>query len=184
MNTYDHYLLAKNIADNLNDFGGHFKRFLFFAGSVAPDINFFTYIKGHMFSDRRQFLNHLLKSGEKSVCNTGILIHYVADCFTFAHNNNFSCSMNSHRDYENALHDFIKNDFTKFAGKISIPYSLTLPELFNNLHDQYLNNQHSYENDCIYIYNICFEFTKRLLRNYNKNSALNVPVHSKYQQDN
>jgi len=164
MNTKDHYILAKEIAENFRNFGGSLKKIAFITGCVAPDINPFTYIKGHRFNDRRQFLDSLLKSGKISLYNIGVMIHYISDCFTFTHNSGFKGSLNEHIKYENHLHSFINSDFSRFAGKINIPENISLPELFRTLHDEYLKNKNSWENDCRYIYTVCTEITARLLR--------------------
>jgi len=164
MNTKDHYILAKEIAGSFKNFGGKIRRILFIAGCVAPDINVFTYIKGHMFNDRRQFLSRILNSEKISFYNIGVLIHYISDSFTFPHNSDFRGNMSQHRSYENKLHRFIANDFGRFAGKINIPRKSSLSEMFTLLHDEYTAGKKSYENDCQYIYAVCREITGKLLR--------------------
>lgn len=164
MNTKDHYILAKEISGSLKNFGGKLKRLAFIAGCIAPDMNPFTYIKGHRFNDRCQSLKMILKSGKISVYNTGVIIHYIGDCFTFTHNSGFKGSLNEHIEYENHLHTFINRDFRRFAGKIHIPENISLPELFQKLHDEYLRNKSSCENDCRYIYTACTEITARLTK--------------------
>lgn len=163
MKTCDHYILAKEIAGTFKNFGGKLKKFVFIAGCIAPDINPFTYIKGHMFSDRHKFLEKVLKSGKVSAYNMGIMIHYIGDCFTFPHNSGFKGNLNEHLEYENRLHSFINSDFSRFAGKIKIPEKLSLSELFRTLHDEYTASAKTLENDCRYIYTVCVEIAGRLI---------------------
>lgn len=171
MKTYDHYLLAKEIAGTFKNFGGKLKRLVFIAGCIAPDINPFTYIKGHMFKDRHQFLDSFFKSGKASPYNLGVMIHYIGDSFTFPHNSDFKGTLNEHLEYENRLHSFINSDFKRFSGKIKIPEKLSISELFRTLHDEYTKGAKTLENDCRYIYTACIEVVGRLLNQSEKISV-------------
>ena len=89
---------------------------------AVPCYNPFTYLhgslktekfRGHNFDNARKCfvcLIHKIETEEmteiKRCYLLGKLIHYVADAFTFPHNNVFKGNLVQHCKYENKLHTF------------------------------------------------------------------------------
>lgn len=96
------------------------RRSLFFAGSVEPDFNPFTYLRGvrqsramrghHTVYSERHILSlakRLCRDGVRTLSDVfalGTLMHYLADSFTYAHTDRFPGNTAAHREYEKALH--------------------------------------------------------------------------------
>ena len=93
----------------------------FLIGCIEPDRNPFTYLKGsfrfqwlrgHNYWNARRFLRRISVRLEKKkkwnmfdYYTLGKLIHYTADAFTSAHNENFSKELAEHRQYEADLQE-------------------------------------------------------------------------------
>ena len=96
---------------------------------VEPDYNPFTYLhgslktekfRGHNFDNARKCfvcLIHKIETEEmteiKRCYLLGKLIHYVADAFTFPHNNVFKGNLVQHCKYENKLHAYMAERLQK-----------------------------------------------------------------------
>lgn len=79
-------------------------------GSIMPDINLLTYLQGHTYKDSIQMIRKNAKAlvdqklwNKASFYQLGIILHYVADYFTFPHNATFKGSLSEHRSYEKEL---------------------------------------------------------------------------------
>lgn len=173
MQTIDH----KNLADYL--FGStDSKKYLkfknaFVLGCIAPDYIPFTYMrgclklrafKGHNASSSRKYIESRMKKlAERKVKTSmdflyfGLMIHYLADSFTFPHNDEFYGTSKEHVKYESELH--IKfNEFIKRHKKENNRVKIT--ELFEYIKTQHRNynlSEQSVLNDCRYISNVCLD---------------------------
>ncbi|MCI8410601.1 MAG: zinc dependent phospholipase C family protein [Lachnospiraceae bacterium] len=123
METKNHWHLAKFICSERN-FEKYQKEFLL--GNIMPDINLFTYLQGHTYKDSIDMIYANTKSLiEKKIWNSisfyqlGIILHYVADYFTFPHNANFTGTLKEHCAYERKLRThfcyFLKNKTQKYT---------------------------------------------------------------------
>lgn len=168
MQTRDHKMLAEFLVSEteqeLPDI--YMKAFIF--GNIEPDKNLFTYFHGlskgvkfhgHNYENILPVMEKLFSSlnnkrywGFKEYYHFGKLIHYVADAFTFPHNKIFKGNLKEHCIYESELHKrFIymirqhpKQLIWKGKGDNCLDY-------IKNLHEEYLQQAGSYENDCRYI---------------------------------
>ena len=160
METKNHLQLALDIASE-KKLGKYSKYFVF--GSIMPDINLFTYLRGHTYKESIKFIERKTKElTEKSVWNRksyydlGIILHYLADYFTFPHNTNFRGNLAEHRKYEKKLrHRF--SSFLKSRRKQQWQDSITtntVKQMFHYLdiaHQEYIATTPSVETDCNYI---------------------------------
>ena len=159
MQTRDHKLLGLFLLERYGAEISPLCRRMFLLGSVEPDWNLVTYIRG---SVRYQFLHghnaenakkHLTRLTEKLMesgvrtpaqwFRFGAALHYLADSFTFAHNNVFAGDLLEHRLYEKFLHDV-------FAGYLKAHKEERFPA-GEVCHDRYLDERRSYQTDCRYI---------------------------------
>ena len=99
-------------------------RRLFLIGCVCPDYLPFTYLRGFWRGSRmkghslpysahriEKTLGRLQKRGvgsRRDCLSLGMLMHYLADSFTYVHTEGFSGSVGAHRDYEDRLHACFK----------------------------------------------------------------------------
>lgn len=121
MRRKSHQHLGRYLADNyMSHLPGHYVR-VFLIGCVEPDLNPVTYLKGslrfqwlrgHNYCNARRFMRQISRRLEKKrqlrlfdYYTLGKLIHYTADAFTSAHNEEFGTSLPEHREYEAALQE-------------------------------------------------------------------------------
>ncbi len=143
---------------------------LFLLGCVSPDFIPFTYFRG--LPKSRALLGHNARYSSKYIQKRlnrfqrnglyhwwdmfcfGMLMHYMADSFTFPHAEAYDGNMNGHRKYEVALHgrfsEYLKHCKQHFEAKNE---SLSL--FFAQKRKAYENGAHSFEDDCRYIVEIC-----------------------------
>lgn len=101
----------------------------------------------------------------------GIILHYIADYFTFAHNGFYPGNLREHCSYEEELKHRLRA-FVKAKGakrqRTQLPVDCSvdnLCRLIQNKHRQYTASlQHCVENDCQFITDICHQVTDHLLR--------------------
>lgn len=108
METKNHWHLAEFICSE-RSFKKYKKQFML--GNIMPDINLFTYLQGHTYRESISMLYTSTKSlVEKKFWNStssyhlGVILHYVADYFTFPHNVTFTGTLKEHCTYERRLH--------------------------------------------------------------------------------
>ncbi len=132
MKQKDHRALARYLADSVGEdhrISGRWHRRFFVLGCILPDYLPFTYLHG--FVQSRAMLGHntlysaalirkrirrLQKRGIRTLADSfwlGTLMHYLADSFTYPHNERFQGNMSAHRSYEKNLH----SHFSRFLSK-------------------------------------------------------------------
>jgi hypothetical protein len=163
MKTKDHALLAGYITRNASNHELEKHKKAFVLGSIAPDINVFTHIKGHKFKNSMSLIekrfNKLIKREKwrsREYYKFGKIIHYLADYFTFAHNPYFSGTIRMHRAYEKELHSYFIEYLTwmRFYSMHPIPKEDVMASIIKR-HKEYMNSEISVENDCRFIVSIC-----------------------------
>ena len=119
MHKRSHTLLASALLNSVQGFEARRYEWAFLIGSFQPDCNPLTYIKGslraetlrgHNYTNSRPFVHrhirHLMGKRRWNLWNyytLGKLTHYVADAFTFPHNDHYTDSLASHHLYERDL---------------------------------------------------------------------------------
>lgn len=127
METKNHWHLAEFICSER-----HFEKYKkqFMLGNIMPDINLFTYLQGHTYKKSIDMIYTNAKSlvekkkwNGNSFYHLGIILHYIADYFTFPHNNTFTGSLKDHCAYEEKLHtrflQFLHSKKQKYTKPIS-----------------------------------------------------------------
>lgn len=160
METKNHLQLALDIASEKKL--GKYSKYLVL-GSIMPDINLFTYVRGHKYKESIKFIEQKTKEltekpvwNRKSYYDLGIILHYLADYFTFPHNPNFHGSLAEHCDYEKKLR-YRFTSFLKSRRKRKEQDADTannVMQMFRYLdekHQEYIATTPSVETDCNYI---------------------------------
>lgn len=124
MRTLTHYHFAKTLLPLLPPIPALKPAFLF--GCVEPDINLLSHLDldkqkktAHLHGHNHPYLDQrILRLIEKLTLNPnitplyafrlGVLLHYLADAFTFAHNTNFKGNFSAHNAYEKAFHRYFE----------------------------------------------------------------------------
>ena len=179
MQTEDHYLLGYFLLEHHQARLRPICQKLFLLGCIEPDWNLITYARGSL---RYRFLHghnaenvrkHLKYLTEK-LCKTGVqtplqwfrfgaALHYLADSFTFAHNDIFAGSLKEHRLYEKLLHAV----FIEYLQARHME-CFSADEI---CHARYLTQQPSYQTDCRYILGTAFDLSDRLNVLWNTDEA-------------
>ena len=171
MRKKSHISLAKYIVESLNDEELKKHRLSFYVGSILPDIKpSFIYkrheIRGTFPAIRRHIARLsegqkvIEKKGRKYYMDLGQISHYLADYFTFPHNDIYTGSLRDHCSYEEQL----KHDLRSYIRGIEAGKRLPMNVDFNNAealcnfiqsaHDNYIGRKHDVEDDIRHIVDI------------------------------
>jgi len=157
----------------------HKKAFCF--GSILPDCvpSFIT--RKHCIEDTFEILkNEIIKitddyEMDKGITgyycrHLGVITHYVADYFTFPHNNIFEGNLREHCSYENdlkfAFRAYVKSDDAKRVREKNGTFH-TVDEICKviiEMHDEYLNAIKVIKIDCMYIVELCHKVVDAILQ--------------------
>lgn len=140
MRKKSHISLARDIVRHTQDEDLKQHRFAFYLGSILPDIKpSFLYRKHEIsatFDKVRQDIRVLSdkiqdKKGQKRKYyrNLGQITHYIADYFTFPHNQSYTGGLKEHCSYEKKL----KNRLKEYLGD-------THREIQDGLHKEFINS--------------------------------------------
>lgn len=154
--------------------GIHLKKESFLKGNVIPDFSYYAIAHPHFMKLSLGFVqaeieslsNTYMKSalvGSDYSYRLGIVCHYYADFFCYAHSSNYKQIIVNHLKYENLLHEHFLKSFDSisktdslFSGDIS-----RSPEEINSkmllFHAQYSRLEPSYDNDLEYTLKACAE---------------------------
>lgn len=173
MQTKDHKALSEYIIKQTGGFKKKIYERAFIFGSVEPDFNVFSYLKGSI--KNRMFMGHnyhnsikyLKKASEKlaekkqekwnvmDYYRLGKIIHYVADDFTHPHNEEFSGTLYEHTVYEDELHKIMSEYLEqKEMLAIEIEHKKKLSDAIENLHSKYSDICASHVSDVKWIVEI------------------------------
>jgi len=170
MKTEDHLLLADRLlAQTKNDYSGTFAAGLR-TGSVLPDCNPFTYLRGigggqgvhgHNAEVTRTCICRLLErlqcSRERDFLfglRLGTALHYIADAFTYPHHAYYTGTLAEHVAYEASLHRI----FAEYVGSGTVPSRINtaeLPTYFEKMLAVYEKKRKNALDDCRYINRMC-----------------------------
>ena len=125
MQKRSHKLLASTLLESVDGFCARRFELAFLFGSFQPDCNPFTYLKGsfraqklggHNYSNSQRFITRHVRHLERRTCRwtiwqyytLGKLTHYLADAFTFPHNEHYPDTMLAHHQYETDLRAYLE----------------------------------------------------------------------------
>ena len=173
MRKKSHILLARYIAKNTEDEELKKHRLSFYIGSILPACKPSYEYKKHeingTFPEVKKIVNQSIFGKQQGkltrkrryYMNLGQVTHYVADYFTYPHNEVFDCIIKDHCIYEKNLNEALKSyiDSEQIYINKSLIDSFRKPEdicrLIKNLHAQYVSGRSTVNNDCIYIVAMC-----------------------------
>lgn len=166
MQKRSHTLLAQTLLDNCDGFRKKRYELAFLFGSFQPDCNPLSYLKGslrakkfmgHNFSNSQRYINrHIVRLQRRArwtlwqYYTLGKLTHYLADAFTFPHNDTYPDSLLEHRRYEDAL----RLQFAQYlSGGMPCRFHsrANVTDAIGRLHRQYLTAQSNFRRDARFI---------------------------------
>jgi hypothetical protein len=176
MRKKSHIALAKGVVEGLSVQDVFAHRLTFYIGSIWPDCIPSFIVKRHCVGQTLDIWNKRLdkfilkykKTGKPldklsllSTWRLGIVLHYVADYFTFPHNEHYEGSMKEHCAYEEILKRRMRSyvaDITadSHIGDVRIlPDKKHLEEFILLKHNQYMNIDGNVDTDCRYAVLAC-----------------------------
>ena len=166
MQKRSHTLLARTLMDGRSAFDRPAARLAFLFGSVEPDCNPLSYLKGsfrcrafmgHNFANARPFIHRrILRLQRRERWNLwhyytlGKLTHYLADAFTCPHNENYTGPQTAHHRYESDLRLLMNRQLPRLVLRpAAAPGDLSAA--IDELHRQYLGRASDRQRDMGYI---------------------------------
>lgn len=167
MQKRSHTLLARTLMERTAGFDKRRFALAFLFGSFQPDCNPLSYLKGwrrgtplmgHNFSNSQRYVCRRIRRLQKKdhwniwqYYTLGKLTHYLADAFTFPHNETYTESLQAHRCYEAQLRHQLaaRMEHQCCCRRPSVPQDLT--SALEQLHRQYLSAASFLQRDIDYI---------------------------------
>ncbi len=193
MKTKDHLHLGRYLLRFTDSQMSLCERKAFLFGCVEPDLNPFTRMKltkkkdmfmGHNAEHSRnhieKMLNKIKASKKESVYRCfmlGSALHYLADAFTFVHNDIFEGTLDEHIQYEMDLHHHLMHVLAQNEQNQNCSVSSPLMSYVDDFHNKYRSLPQSVETDVEYIAQICEMTVRNIMQNW-KNKRENNPVFS------
>lgn len=168
MRKKSHISLARYMIDSLNDEELKKHKLSFYLGSILPDIKpSFIYKRHEINGTFPAVSRHIerLSEGQKAIHkknrkyyrDLGQISHYLADYFTFPHNDIYPGNIKDHCSYEEKL----KKDLRSYIRSGEAASQKVNPEHFGNAaalcgfiqkaHDDYIARKHDVEDDIRHI---------------------------------
>lgn len=166
MQKRSHKLLASTLMNSYDGFEKRRFELAFLFGSFQPDCNPLSYLKGsfrgkkfmgHNYSNSEPYIgrhiNRLQRREKWTVWQyytLGKLTHYLADAFTFPHNDTYPDSLAAHHRYEDAL----RSHLLTYLRECSVSPAASREDVMaaiDRLHRQYLTTVSDWQRDIQYI---------------------------------
>lgn len=161
-----HTLLARTLLRSEMGFAAKRFELAFLFGSFQPDVNPFSYLKGslhynklkgHNYANSRNYINAKIVKLQHRQCWTvwqyytlGKLTHYLADAYTYPHNDNYPNTMLDHHCYETDLRKFMRGYLAhRYIRRQQARRDLVAA--LEELHQQYMETRASMIRDANYI---------------------------------
>lgn len=162
MNMTSHLALAVGLSEVLD-----LRTVAFVFGNVQPDLALYSYLRGgrlqgHSFRNMSPRIDAVLAKLRKGrgegflhSYRLGKLMHYIADSFTYPHNDNFKGSLRAHMLYEDELEVSLlahMEEGFRPSAKLTVD---DIASYVRSLHEDYMANEPSADNDSSCILESC-----------------------------
>lgn len=180
MRKKSHISLAKGVIHGLDINSRINHRLSFYVGSIWPDCTPSFLTRRHCIEETfdiflKRMSKFIIKFNPKrdmgiiSTWRMGVVLHYIADYFTFPHNSNYTGSLKEHCAYEEELkhrmYQYI--DAVKASeAEYNIPVMTNtkqIAEYIREKHDQYMSIEGNVDADCGYSYLACIRVMASLM---------------------
>ena len=166
MQKRSHTLLARMLLRNEQGFTARRYELAFLFGSFQPDVNPLSYLKGslhyhrlkgHHYVNSKAYINARIRKLQNrrrwtvwQYYTLGKLTHYLADAYTYPHNENYSCTLLDHHSYETSLREYLRGYFAHCSLRRQ-QCRRDLVAALEELHEQYMATRASMDRDANYI---------------------------------
>lgn len=166
MQKRSHKLLASTLLESENGFCARRFELAFLFGSFQPDCNPLSYLKGslraqtlrgHNYANSQRYIaTRILRLQRRDrwtvwqYYTLGKLTHYLADAFTYPHNDNYTDSMLNHHQYETDLRAYLE-EYLKSRTLRREQARQDLLDALTELHGQYMETVADMRRDVQYI---------------------------------
>ena len=166
MQKRSHKLLASTLLQSENGFPARRFELAFLFGSFEPDCNPFSYLKGsiraykfrgHNYTNsQRYILSRIARLQRRDrwsmwqYYTLGKLTHYLADAFTYPHNEHYADSMLCHHQYETDLRAYLESYLTERTLRRK-QFRADVCGAISQLHDYYMEAAADQRMDVQYI---------------------------------
>ncbi len=163
----------------------------FYLGSILPDCKPSFLTQRHEFEGTFDMVKDricalsldaelILKNARAFMRRLGEIIHYVADYFTFPHNQIYEGSLKDHCVYEKEL-KFQLREYVRsgkaFRSRID-GKKFETPEavcsFIRSAHAEYLNMKHGVKEDCEFIVRVCHQVVQAILNLVNRAMGIEI----------
>lgn len=167
MQKRSHKLLASTLLEKEAGFRARRYEWAFLFGSFQPDCNPLSYLKGsiraqrfagHNYANSKPFIQRRIARLQNQkhwniwhYYTLGKLTHYLADAFTFPHNDHYNDTMLAHHQYETELRAYLENYLKTAAPQEELPAD-DLTGTLESLHDFYMHSKADMQTDARYIW--------------------------------
>ena len=185
MRKKSHISLAGQIMDSMNLENVFDYKLPFYIGSIWPDCRPSFVTTPHKFDitfhDIEKKLSKFIANSNpeegmnmRHCARLGVIIHYIADYFTFPHNNHYEGNVKDHcyyeRDLKHELKAFLTTEEAAQVKEHVAAYG-TVEELVSyikSIHNSYMKLVHTVEEDIRYIVHVCTTVVKSVLNMVSK----------------
>ena len=196
MRKKSHISLAGQIMDSLRLEEVFDYKLPFYVGSIWPDCRPSFLTTPHTFDITYDKIENQLDDfvadydtlkgmNMRRCAKLGVIIHYIADYFTFPHNSTYEGNVKDHciyeRDLKHGLKEYLSTEEAMERKDKIVPLNSTkgLSEFIQNIHAEYMRRQHSVADDIKYIVDVCTTVVMSIL-NIIKISYENVALKVQY----
>ncbi len=193
MNTASHVLMGRFLIEYLQEhYDVRLNQKSFLLGNILPDYCPSFLARPHFLKNNIKFvqntIRNLLDSDQVSASNDrkysrhlGVVCHFYADFFCYAHSDSFGGNLRRHIAYENDLHHFFQQHYDLLYSLRFITAPVfnadvqTVYAQFDRLHSSYLLSRPSYGNDLAYAVLACVDALVLITKRSKTNPAFVHP---------
>ena len=152
MQKRSHKLLASSLLESVDGFRARRFELALLCGSFQPDCNPLTYLKGsiraykfrgHNYSNSRRYIERRIRRLQArrrwtmwQYYTLGKLTHYLADAFTYPHNEHYPDPLLCHHQYETDLRAYLQEYLAERTVRRK-QFRANVAESIAQLHDYY-----------------------------------------------
>lgn len=172
MRKKSHISLAKFMVESVDESWLQYHRKAFYIGSVLPDCKPSFITKRHEFEATFEQVGEsirllteecdpLAKEGVRFWRDLGEVLHYVADYFTYPHNEDYPGNLREHCAYEKDLKHYLKEYIASGKAALQVVSDCVfesvdaLLDFIREAHEAYTLRAHSVEEDARCIIHLC-----------------------------
>lgn len=196
MRKKSHISLAGQIMDSLQLEEVFDYKLPFYIGSIWPDCRPSFITTPHTFDITYDKIENQLDDfvadydalkgmNMRRCAKLGVIIHYIADYFTYPHNSSYEGNVKDHciyeRDLKHELKEYLSTEEAMERKDKIVPLNSTkgLSKFIKNIHAEYMRREHSVADDIQYIVEVCTTVVMSIL-NIIKISFENVALKVQY----